>query len=54
MERKIGCEAVEIAFESVLAAHRRTADTTGIDWKSAIYQKVTEEASAWRNLNIER
>jgi putative transposase len=38
----------------VLAAHRRTADAAGIDWKSAVYQKVGEEVSAGRRLSIER
>jgi transposase InsO family protein len=37
----------------VLAAHRRTADAAGIDWKSAVYRKVGEEVSAGR-LTIER
>jgi putative transposase len=27
----------------VLAAHRGTADVAGVDWKSAVYQKVEEE-----------
>jgi putative transposase len=38
----------------VLAAHRRTADAAGIDWKSAVYRKVGEEVSAGRGLTIER
>jgi transposase InsO family protein len=38
----------------VLAAHRRTADAAGIDWKSAVYRKVGEEVSAGRGLAIER
>jgi transposase InsO family protein len=38
----------------VLAAHRRTADAAGIEWKSAVYRKVGEEVSAGRRLTIER
>jgi putative transposase len=38
----------------VLAAHRRTADAAGIDWKSAVYGKVGEEVSAGARLTIER
>jgi transposase InsO family protein len=38
----------------VLAAHRRTADAAGIDWKSAVYRKVGEEVSAGARLTIER
>jgi transposase InsO family protein len=38
----------------VLAAHRRTADVAGIDWKSAVYRKVAEEVTAGRRLSIER
>jgi transposase InsO family protein len=38
----------------MLAAHRRTADAAGIDWKSAVYGKVGEEVSAGRRLTIER
>jgi transposase InsO family protein len=38
----------------VLAAHRRTADAAGIDWKSAVYRKVAEEVTAGRGLSIER
>ena len=41
-------------FEGVLAAHRRTADAAGIDWKSAVYRKVAEEVTAGRGLSIER
>ena len=35
-------------FETVLAAHRRTADAAGVDWKSAIYQQVRQEMSGQR------
>jgi hypothetical protein len=38
----------------VLAAHRGTADAAGVDWKSAVYQKVEEEVKAARGLTIER
>jgi putative transposase len=38
----------------VLAAHRGTADAAGVDWKSAVYQKVEEEVKANRGLTIER
>jgi putative transposase len=38
----------------VLAAHRRTADAAGIDWKPAVYGKVGEEVSAGVSLTIER
>jgi transposase InsO family protein len=38
----------------VLAAHRGTADAAGIDWKSAVYRKVTEEVNARRGLSIQR
>ena len=54
LERKIGQQAVEIDFEGVLAAHRRTADAAGVDWKSAVYGKIGEEVSAGRRLTIER
>jgi transposase InsO family protein len=38
----------------VLAAHRRTADVAGIDWKSAVYRKVAEEVTSGQRLSIER
>jgi putative transposase len=38
----------------VLAAHRRTADAAGIEWKSAVYRKVAEEVIVRRGLSIER
>jgi putative transposase len=38
----------------LLAAHRRTADAAGIEWKSAVYQKIGEEVIAGRGLTIER
>jgi transposase InsO family protein len=38
----------------VLAAHRRTADAAGIDWKSAVYRKIKKEVIAGRGLSIER
>jgi transposase InsO family protein len=38
----------------VLAAHRGTADAAGVDWKSAVYQKVQEEVKTNRGLTIER
>src|SRR3954454_4099223 len=40
-------------FETVLAAHRRTADAAGVNWKTAIYQQVREEMSG-NELAIER
>ena len=30
----------------ILAAHRRTANAAGIDWKSAVHRRVAEEVSA--------
>src|SRR3984957_4776042 len=41
-------------FEGVLAAHRGTADVAGIDWKSAVYRKVTEAAKSNPGLSIAR
>jgi putative transposase len=38
----------------VLAAHRRTADAAGIEWKSAVYRKIGEEVIAGRGLTVER
>jgi putative transposase len=38
----------------VLAAHRRTADAAGIEWKSAVYRKIGEEVIAGGGLSIER
>jgi transposase InsO family protein len=38
----------------VLAAHRRTADAAGIEWKSAVYRKIDEEVNVDRGLSIER
>jgi len=38
----------------VLAAHRRTADAAGIEWKSAVYRKVREEMSAGGGLTTQR
>jgi transposase InsO family protein len=38
----------------VLAAHRGTADAAGIDWESAVFQKVKEEVKTGRGLTIER
>jgi putative transposase len=38
----------------MLAAHRRTADAAGIEWKSAVYRKIGEEVIACRGLRIER
>jgi transposase InsO family protein len=38
----------------VLAAHRGTADAAGVDWKSAVYQKVQEEVKAGCKLTVER
>jgi putative transposase len=37
----------------VLAAHRGTADAAGLDWKSAVYQKVQEEVKAGGRLTVE-
>jgi len=55
LERKIGQQVVEIdSFEGALAAHRRTADAAGIEWKSAVYRKIGEEVIAGRGLTIER
>ncbi len=38
----------------MLAAHRGTADAAGIDWESAVFQKVQEEVTAGSKLPIER
>jgi transposase InsO family protein len=38
----------------VLAAHRRTADAAGVDWKSAVYRKIEEEVKLDRGLTVER
>jgi putative transposase len=38
----------------VLAAHRGTADAAGVDWKSAVYQKVEEEVKVEGGLTIAR
>jgi len=38
----------------VLAAHRGTADAAGVDWKTAVYQKVQEEMKAGGRLTVER
>jgi transposase InsO family protein len=38
----------------VLAAHRATADAAGVDWKSAVYQKVQEEVKTGGRLTVER
>src|SRR6478752_5873637 len=55
LERKVGQQALEIDFfEGLLAAHRRTADAAGVDWKSAVYRKVEEEVKLDRGLTIER
>jgi len=41
-------------FAGVLPAHRRTADATGTDWKSAVLRKVQEEMKAERGLTATR
>ncbi len=41
-------------FEEVLAAHRGTADAAGVDWKSAVYQKVQEEVKTGSGLTVGR
>jgi transposase InsO family protein len=38
----------------VLAAHRRTADAAGTEWKAAICEKVAEEMKAQRGLTARR
>jgi putative transposase len=38
----------------VLAAHRATADAAGVDWESAIFQKVEEEVKAGQGLSVKR
>jgi putative transposase len=38
----------------LLAAHRATADAAGIEWESAIFQKVREEVKTGRGLTVER
>jgi HTH-like domain len=35
-------------LEKVLAAHRRTAEAAGVNWKAAIYHQVREEVSSQR------
>src|SRR5580704_5390417 len=41
-------------FEGMLAAHRGTADVAGIDWRSAVYRKVTEAAKSNPGLSVAR
>src|SRR5271157_132355 len=41
-------------FEGVLAAHRRTADAAGVEWKSAVYRKVREEMNGDGELTTRR
>ena len=41
-------------FEEVLATHRGTADAAGVDWKSAVYQKVQEEVKTGSGLTVGR
>jgi len=41
-------------FEGMLAAHRRAADSAGIEWKSAVYRKVREEMNGSGGLTIQR
>jgi hypothetical protein len=46
MARRTGQKAASRSwnvFEGVLAAHRRTADAAGVDWKSAVYRKIEQE-----------
>lgn len=38
----------------MLAAHRRTADAAGIDWKAAIHCHIEEQVRAETEMNIER
>jgi transposase InsO family protein len=38
----------------VLAAHRGTADAAGVDWESAVFQKVQEEVKAGHGVAIKR
>jgi hypothetical protein len=38
----------------MLAAHRGAADAAGVDWKSAIYQKIEEEVEEKRGLKVKR
>jgi putative transposase len=38
----------------VLAAHRRTADAAGVDWKSAVNGKIEEEVKAEGGLTVQR
>src|SRR5947209_6949215 len=40
-------------FETVLAAHRRTADAAGVNWKAALYQEMGQEMKRKR-LAMER
>jgi len=55
LERKIGQQVAEIDFlKGFLAAHRRTADAAGIEWKSAVYRKIGEEVIAGQGPTIER
>ena len=41
-------------FKGVLATHRGTADVAGIEWESAVFQKVREEVKAGHGLTIKR
>src|SRR5450755_539013 len=45
LERKMGQQVLEIDFLKGCLQHRGTADAAGIDWKSAVYRKVAEEAT---------
>jgi putative transposase len=38
----------------VLAAHRATADAAGVDWKSAVREKIGEEVKAGGGLTVKR
>jgi len=55
LERKIGQQTLEIDFlKGCSAAHRRTADAAGIEWKSAVYRKVREELNGDGGLTMQR
>jgi hypothetical protein len=54
LERKNRPAGVGDRFvETVLAAHRRTADAAGVNWKGTIYQQVRQEMRT-KELAIER
>src|SRR5437867_3089984 len=55
LERKISQQALEIdLLKAFLQRIEQQRMLQGVDWKSAVYQKVEEEVKANRGLTIER